>query len=94
MYKSRHDELSIKAGIFKALAHPSRLFIVEQLLEGERCVRDLTEMIGVEMPTISRHLSVLRSAGIVVARKERNNIYYRIKCACIKNMLACAVNIK
>lgn len=94
IYKSRESELNGMAEIFKALAHPSRLFIVEQLLQQERCVRELTQMIGVEMPTISKHLSVLKHAGIIIARKDRNNIFYRIKCECIRNMLSCTEHIR
>ena len=54
-----------QARVHKALAHPTRLFIVEELSRQERCVCELTAMVGVEMPTMSRHLSVLKAAGIV-----------------------------
>ncbi len=90
MDKTILKELSAKAEIFKALAHSSRLFIVERLLEREYCVNELTELIGVEMPTISKHLSVLKNVGIIECRKERNNVYYKIKCSCVSDILACA----
>jgi len=93
-YKEELERLSFQAEIFKALAHPTRIFIVEQLLKQEHCVNELTKMIGVEMPTISKHLSVLRNVGIIVSRKENNNVFYQIKHECIQNTLVCANKIK
>ena len=52
-----------QAKVMKALAHPTRMFIVDELSRGERCVCELTEMIGAEMPTVSRHLSLLKGVG-------------------------------
>jgi ArsR family transcriptional regulator len=89
MYQESWERLSAKAEVFKALSHPSRVFIVERLLEREHCVHELAEMIGVEMPTISRHLSVLKNARIIACRKENNNVLYRMKCNCIKDTLLC-----
>src|SRR5512132_4087968 len=68
-----------QAKVHKALAHPTRLFIVDQLSRAERCVCELTEMIGVEMPTVSRHLSVLRAAGILEDDKRGAQVVYRLK---------------
>ena len=51
-------------------------------------------MIGVEMATISKHLSVLRNVEIIVSRKENNNVFYRIKHECVQNTLVCANKIK
>ncbi len=84
------ERLSVKANVFKALAHPSRIFILECLLRREHCVNELTRMIGVEMPTVSKHLSVLKNAGLVQSRKENNNVFYSIKCHCVKDTLSCA----
>ena len=67
-----------KAGILKALAHPTRLFIVDELAHGERSVRALTDLIGAEMPTVSRHLSVLRNAGILQDEKRGAQVFYRL----------------
>ena len=60
-----------RAKIVKAMAHPTRLFIVDELSRrGERCVCDLTEMIGADISTVSKHLSLLKAAGIVEMRSE------------------------
>ena len=70
MTNTAQADYKAKAEIIKALAHPTRLFIVDELSRGERCVCELTDMIGVEMPTVSRHLGVLRSAGIIDDEKR------------------------
>ena len=82
-------EYKAKARIIKALAHPTRLFIVEELSRGERCVCELTDMIGVEMPTVSRHLSQLKSVGILVDEKRGSQVFYRLRVPCVLNFFKC-----
>jgi ArsR family transcriptional regulator len=94
MYKDEFEKLLDQAEVFKALSHPTRLFIVRQLLEREYCVNELTKMVGVEMPTISKHLSVLKNVGIIGSRKDSNNVFYHIKCQCVKDTLNCATRMK
>ena len=78
-----------QARIIKALAHPTRLFIVDELARGERCVCELTDMIGVEMPTVSRHLSVLKRAGILEDEKRGPQVFYRLRVPCVLNFFHC-----
>ena len=78
-----------QARILKALAHPTRLFIVDELARGEHSVRELTDMIGVEMPTVSRHLSVLRNAGILAGDKRGLQVFYRLRVPCVLNFFKC-----
>jgi ArsR family transcriptional regulator len=78
-----------QALIIKALAHPTRLFIVDELSRGERCVCELTDMIGVEMPTVSRHLSQLRQAGLVDDEKRGAQVFYRLRVPCVLNFFKC-----
>jgi ArsR family transcriptional regulator len=78
-----------RARVFQALAHPSRLCIVDALARGERCVGDLTELVGAGMPTVSKHLSVLRSAGIVADEKRGMQVYYRLKMPCVTRFFDC-----
>ncbi|RPJ48319.1 MAG: transcriptional regulator, partial [Candidatus Latescibacterota bacterium] len=54
--------MEARARIIKAMAHPTRLFIVDELARGERCVCDLAEMVGADVSTVSKHLSILRNA--------------------------------
>ncbi len=81
--------LATRANVFKALAHPSRLLIVEQLAQNEHCVCELTEMIGADMSTVSKHLSVLKSAGIILDEKRGLQVYYRLKMPCVLRFFDC-----
>ncbi len=78
-----------RAKIIKAMAHPSRLFIIDQLGEGERCVRELTEMIGADTSTVSKHLAILREAGIVSDEKRGLQVYYNLRVPCVLNLFSC-----
>jgi len=83
-----------RARIIKALAHPSRLFIVDELARaGEKCVCELTEMIGADMSTVSRHLALLKGAGIVVDEKRGNSVYYRLRVKCILKFFECVETV-
>lgn len=78
-----------RVAVFKALAHSSRLYIVLRLAEGEACVGDLTGEIGADVSTVSKHLAILRDAGLVTDRREGQNVYYSLVCACIIDFLHC-----
>ena len=78
-----------RAQVMKALAHPSRLFIVEELSRGERCVCELTEMIGADVSTVSKHLAVLREAGLVLDERRGVQMFYRLRVPCILNFFGC-----
>jgi DNA-binding transcriptional ArsR family regulator len=74
------DELvEMRAAALKALGQPTRLRILELLRNGERCVCEIFPAIQEEQSNVSRHLAVLRSAGLVAARKEGLNVHYRVK---------------
>ncbi len=80
-YKSR-------AHVIKALAHPTRLFIVDELSRaGERCVYELTEKIGASMASVSRHLALLKDAGILEDDKRGNQVFYRLRIPCVLDFL-------
>lgn len=83
-----------QARVLKALAHPSRLLIVEELSRGERCVCELAELVGAEMPTVSRHLALLREAGIVYDEKRGVQVFYRLKTPCVMNFFHCVAAVK
>lgn len=79
MDKATRAGLEAPAMFFKALSHTSRLHMVEELLLGEKCVLELTALVGADMSTISKHLSVLRTAGVVVEEKRANRVFYAIR---------------
>ena len=78
-----------KAKILKALAHPTRLWMTEQLADGEKCVCELVEPLAADFSTVSKHLSVLKEAGIVAVDKRGKQVYYTLKVPCILNFMGC-----
>lgn len=78
-----------QAKIFKALGHPSRLLMVDALRKGEKCVCDLQTLVGADMSTVSKHLSILNEAGIVTKEKRGTNFYYQLKMHCVDTFLTC-----
>ena len=77
------------AQVFKALGHPARITIVRCLSEEEHCVCDLVEAVGLGWSTVSRHLSVLKDAGIVLDDKRGLQVYYRLALPCVSRFIAC-----
>jgi DNA-binding transcriptional ArsR family regulator len=83
-----------RAKIIKALAHPTRLLIVDELSKsGERCVCELTEMIGSDMSTVSRHLALLRGAGLIEDEKRGQMVFYRLRVKCILDFFNCVESV-
>lgn len=86
---TQHEVYKYKAQIIKAMAHPSRLMMIDALSEGEKCVCELQQLVGSDISTVSKHLSVLRHAGIVNDRKQGLQVYYSLRCPCIINFFGC-----
>ena len=82
-----------RAQILKAMAHASRLFIIEKLAKKPHCVCELTEMIGADTSTVSKHLSVLKNAGIISDRKEGTMVYYSLEAPCLLKFLGCVETV-
>ena len=84
----------IRAQILKALAHPTRLFLVDELAKrGEECVCKLTALVGSDMSTVSRHLALLKWAGIVQDEKRGSMVYYRLRVKCIMDFFRCVESV-
>jgi ArsR family transcriptional regulator len=66
------------AAVARALSDPKRLCVLETLASGERSVSELSRDVGCQVPNMSQHLGVLRSAGLVSARRDGTTIYYRL----------------
>lgn len=88
--KARYEA---RAKIIKALAHPTRLFIVDELSRGERCVCELTDMIGADMSTVSKHLSLLKGVGIVQDERRGSQIFYTLRVPCVLNFFTCVESV-
>ncbi len=77
-----------KASIFQALAHPTRIAIVEALADGEASAGAIQERLGVEQANLSQHLAILRSRQIVAHRKEGNQVFYSLRNKVLPKVLA------
>jgi ArsR family transcriptional regulator len=88
--RARHEA---RARILKALAHPTRLFIVEELASGEKCVCELQEMIGADMSTVSKHLALMKGAGIVQDDRRGAQVFYKLRATCVPGFLDCIQDI-
>ena len=78
-----------KAKIFKSLAHPTRIFIFEELSKKERCVCELTALVGDDITTISKHLSIMKEAGLVGNNRDGNRVVYFLKDHTALNFVTC-----
>jgi ArsR family transcriptional regulator len=78
-----------RAQVMKALAHPTRLFLVDELGRGERCVCELTALVGADTSTVSKHLTVLKHAGIVEDEKRGAQVFYTLRVPCVLRWYGC-----
>jgi ArsR family transcriptional regulator len=94
MNKAATGELQrFKAEFFRALAHPVRIGVLEVLLQGERSVQELQEVLGLEQPVVSQQLAILRARNIVAGRKEGTSVRYSVRDPLIGDLLLVARRI-
>lgn len=90
MNRAERAKYETRAKVLKALAHPARLKIVDVLSEHEDvCVGDLTEAVGADMSTVSRHLAQLKNSGIVESEKQGQLVFYRLRIKCLSSLFGC-----
>ena len=82
-----------RAKIIKAMAHPTRLFIVDKLSKKEICVQDLTDMIGSDISTVSKHLAILKDVAIIKNEKRGAKVFYTLKTPCVLNLFKCVESV-
>lgn len=82
-------DFEARAVVVKALAHASRLKMVDALGGGERCVCELKDLVGADMSTVSKHLAVLKAAGVVEDRRAGKQVFYRLRVPCILRFFDC-----
>jgi len=87
MDPNKESWLVPRAEVFKALGHPARLLIAQTLRERPHSVAELVEIIGSDGSTVSKHLSILKVAGVIYGKKTGTKIYYRLACNCLAAML-------
>ncbi len=89
MKRKPHILYEARARVAKALAHPTRLLLLDALSAKETCVYDLTELVGADQSTMSKHLAILKDVGLIADRKEGSTRYYRVTCACLEKFFGC-----
>ena len=82
-----------KADVLKALSHPTRLWMAEQLAGGERCVCEFVEAVDADFSTVSKHLSVLKQAGIVDVEKRGKKVFYSLRVPCVLQFMHCVEEV-
>lgn len=93
MARINYRQARARAEILKALAHPVRVLIVNALTGGDRCVCELNRLAKIAQSNISRHLAVLKKAGIVTDRREGMKVFYHLQTPCILGAFECAVDV-
>lgn len=83
-----------EAKVFKALSHPVRLKIIDELASGRKCVSELACRFTFDMSTISRHLNQLKEAGIIDSVKEGQNVFYELKMKCVVYFMYCVREVR
>jgi DNA-binding transcriptional ArsR family regulator len=86
-----HCELA--AHMFRALAHPLRIFLLDQLRAGPRCVCELATDAGVDKSVASKHLSILKEAGIVDCTRLGTQVHYSLIAPCVLKLASCAEGV-
>jgi DNA-binding transcriptional ArsR family regulator len=92
-HSSKDKVFRQQARVLKILAHPSRLKIVDHLARREASVGELTELVGSDPSTVSKHLALLRAHGIVADRREGNVVHYRLLTPCVVNFFSCCSQV-
>lgn len=89
MDETTRVRLEARARIIKALGHASRLLMIDELSLGERCVCELRDLVEADLSTVSKHLSVLKNAGLVEDEKRGTQVFYRLKVPCVLKFFSC-----
>jgi len=78
-----------RADILKAMAHPTRLWIIKQLETQELCVNEIVNRIDADFSTVSKHLSILKNSGIIASDKRGKQVFYHLCVPCILKFMDC-----
>ena len=93
MNKADERLYGMKAEVFKALAHPLRLAVIDALRDGPQCVCEIAEAAGAERSNVSRHLGVMVRAGVLASRKQGQMVFYKLRTPCVLNFMQCVEGV-
>ena len=91
--KQNLDKYKEQARLHRVLSNESRLMIIDELRERECSAGELVQLVGSDQSTVSKHLALLRSHGVVEDRREGNQVFYRLLMPCIVNFISCATQV-
>ncbi|HSL94276.1 MAG TPA: metalloregulator ArsR/SmtB family transcription factor [Bacillota bacterium] len=84
------DIYKLRANVLKALAHPDRLRIYEYLsAQGESCVCDMADALGISQPSTSKHIALMRDTGLLESRRDGAMVHYSVAAVCLMNIFTC-----
>lgn len=89
MDKFNKEQWQKPAKKFKALGHPLRLWIAQQLVYDEHCVQELVDLTEFDFSTVSQHLAALKEADVLEDEKRGKQVFYKLKCQCVREFLEC-----
>jgi ArsR family transcriptional regulator len=87
------EEAEIRAKIIKAMAHPVRLMMIEFLKKGEHSFSDVFDLFKLDKSTVSKHLLVLKEAGIVSSKKSGADMIYKLEVPCVTDFFSCVTAV-
>jgi len=87
------EEAEIRAKVIKAMAHPVRLMMIEFLKKGDRSFSDIFDLFKLDKSTVSKHLLVLKEAGIVSSKKEGADMIYKLVVPCVTDFFSCVTAV-
>ena len=90
MTKEELTRYELRAHMFKAMAHPMRIQLLEKLRDRPWCVCELAEEVGIDKSVASKHLSQLKEAGLIDDEKRGTQVEYRLTAPCVLDLAACA----
>ena len=90
---SRTNWFEARARVLKALANQNRLILLDELSRGEKCVAELTKMVGLDMSTISKHLSILKAVGLVQDERRGAQVFYSLAAPCVLGFFDCVESV-
>jgi ArsR family transcriptional regulator len=88
-----YQEAEIRAKIIKAMAHPVRLMIIDCLKKKERSFSELFDLFKLDKSTVSKHLLVLKEAGIVSSKKDGSDMIYKLEVPCVTDFFGCVTAV-
>ena len=88
-YDNEKKLADARAKVIKSLGHPTRIFMVEILSKEELSVSELARAAGVDVSTVSKHLTLLKQAGVLLDKKIGNKVIYSLVCPCIMDFITC-----